>query len=105
MSDLPTVDLTRFRIHKLQCLVQHATDRDEVELRVSASVNIQPENQAGEIIMRKFIKPFDCRAEPKDLIKHCARQLLISTLIHELDECLFVDGKQDKDPHAPEYKS
>lgn len=97
--NLPKVDVSRFRIRGIDCRVSHAADSDAIQFAYALQVD---DVDAGTTTMVQGKQFLDRRLKP-DAFAHLVRSGLLDAIAHELDECLFIDGKRTRDPH-PELK-
>lgn len=99
--ELPEVDMTRWNLRYPKITYDYGVD-NSLQIILEATVRDVETGESGPIISRKLVSldlllPGQQVAE---MIKQLVRQMLVDMLVHELNECLYVDGERVcKEPH------
>lgn len=96
---LPKVDVSRLRIRGVHCEMKRAADLHVFEFAYALQVD---DVDAGTTTTVRGMTRIARGLKP-DALAHVVRSALLDAISHELDECLFIDGKRARDPH-PELK-
>lgn len=97
MRDLPKIDLSRFRIEGVTAELKHAAAAPTVELTIVGEVFDTKTGRRTTAVSKRSLN-VDMKRAPK-LLSSIVKEALMGWLDHELNECLFIDGKRLCDPH------
>lgn len=99
MKKLPEIDLSRFCMRKITFKVQHDASSAQLELTAVASiVNVDTGND--DVVYIKALIDLETAYQDNAYLAHYIRRQLLQMLEHELDECLYIDGKRlCENPH------
>lgn len=95
---LPTIDLTRFSMSKLQAIVTHEAAEASVIITVVANVKNVDTGEIGPVASKCKLYYDESRNDER--VMHRIHQAIRELLLHELDECLYINGERlCKEPH------
>lgn len=99
MSRSPIIDLTRFKISSIHCnLVE---ERGVKVMRVTFFV---PAVNTGAPSTVSIEKEWPSGIFNVDVTNQMIREAIHEAVLHEVDECLMIDGKRLFDPHKKTVK-
>ena len=91
------IDLTRFALTNLKAEVVH--EYGEVMLRCSYQCLDIQTREPKSIHVTTRLNSQALEYLPADFLNETVYRELCNMVLHELDECLHIDGKQLHDPH------
>ena len=97
MKTAPNIDLSRLKIESVR--VDFTIDRDLPWLgRFTVRVRV-PNRETGESIEVRLGSSYPLECSDEDLAQ-LVHATVAEALVHELDECFFVNGVRVYDPHS-----
>jgi hypothetical protein len=106
---LPTVDMKRWHVPRVDVRLKHHLNSCDLVIDVAMQVKNVETGEVGPVIVSERINgEFLLYEQDREVREKLLRSAIWSTVsqavLHELAECLFVDGEQLRDPH-PELTS
>lgn len=101
---LPDVDMSRWSLCRMQVLVQHEPFLDAVEIRVISDARDIRSGDDATVVFRECVSEDHWRAAEPCRQEQLLRDVIARALMHELDECLHIDGTRVcPEPHPERY--
>lgn len=94
---LPVVDVSTFRVDRLSMKLGWSF-RGDLEMRVALETPAAPD---GHVYFQTTIDGrFLTEVRDDSFVRQEIRRRLIDAIVHEIDECLFIDGRRVRTPHT-----
>jgi RNase P/RNase MRP subunit p29 len=95
---LPVVDLSRWHVPKLSASVMFLPDKEFPVVRVVASIHDRDTGEPGYVVNCTSLSW--TQANNVRILKAMIHAAIAEVILHELDECLYIDGERlCADPH------
>jgi hypothetical protein len=91
------VDLSKLKIERINVTIGEDDSSPALTVRGEMIVYDMTTNKRESVIMRSSV--MQAGPHPRESLKMQIRQMVGNMLLHELDECLFIDGKRLTDAH------
>lgn len=107
---LPTYELRDFRIESMSVVVQHVPFTRELRAVARMSVPSVEDGRTVDVLNSTAIPEHLTNVAVHDVrhmdsLTRLVRGIIVSTLAHEVDEKLFMNGVRVTDPHARDYEA
>lgn len=89
---LPVVDMSRWSVPKIRVLVVESPDTEAVMVSVAASIACRDTGLPGYVSRTEHLS-YVVAGNPRNL-KAQIRATIAEVILHELDECLYIDGER-----------
>ena len=90
--DLPQVDLTRWKWRDPKITYQR--NGSDLVILLTATVRSVETGEEGPLVQQAFVSRYGTLAEQQTEIRTRIVHMIKSMLMHELDECLYIDGER-----------
>lgn len=94
--------MTRWNLRDL--IISYDYIGDSLVINLRATARSVETGEDGPLLQRRVISRYEMEPlnpeQKQDLLRHYIRHMLVDMLLHELDECLYLNGKRlCKEPH------
>jgi hypothetical protein len=96
---LPEIDLSRLRIEGVTCDLQHDDKSPDVIIRYALRVYDVKTGRRETVAGSRLVGTRGSRGIDTDEIRSEIRSAIGDAILHELTECMTIDGKRIEDPH------